>query len=155
MHSHSSCGSSRRSGKQPESEKDRDVGGIWILWNVEELEVEEMRGECCERPAQIRTEHSDGFSENETVQRDRFGEIRANRYRCDGSAKVMQTRVTGAAKNRADQRNGSSQNCDGFGKGELTCKVCRSLSTAISGESERDKECKWSQTVLRIDVDPE
>ena len=53
-----------------------------------------MRGECCERPeAQIRTEHSDGFSENETVQRDRFGEIRANRYRCDGSAKVIQSRT--------------------------------------------------------------
>ena len=119
---------------------------------MEELEVEEMRGEGCERPeAQIRTEHSDGSSENETVQRDKFGEIRANRYRCDGSAKVVQTRVTGAAKNRADQRDGSSQNCDGFG----TCKVCISLSTAMSGESERDKECKWSQTVLRIDVDPE
>ena len=34
--SYSSNSSSRRSGDQPESEKDSDVGGVWIVGNVEE-----------------------------------------------------------------------------------------------------------------------
>ena len=48
--SHSS--SSRRSGEPPESERDSDVGGVWIVGNVEELEDEEAMSEgseYCER----------------------------------------------------------------------------------------------------------
>ena len=40
MDSH--CSSNRRSGEQPESEKDSDVGGVWIVGDVEELEDEEV-----------------------------------------------------------------------------------------------------------------
>ena len=55
LDSHSS--SSRRSGEQPESEKDSDVGGVWIVANVEDLEDEEVMDEgnefCEEVPIQI------------------------------------------------------------------------------------------------------
>ena len=46
-----SSSSGRRSGDQPESEKGNDVGGLWIVGNVEEMEDEEVsdafrRGRC-------------------------------------------------------------------------------------------------------------
>ena len=53
----SSNSSSRRSGDQPESEKDSDVGGVWIVGNVEELEDEKA---------------SDALSEDGADQRDGF-----------------------------------------------------------------------------------
>ena len=39
----------RRSGERSESEKDDEVGGVWVVGNVEELEDEEMICECRER----------------------------------------------------------------------------------------------------------
>ena len=78
-----------------ESEKDDEVGGVWIVGNVEELEGEEVICECRERReveegtgrtegrsgcwAQHREDQCDGFSGNDAVQRDGFGKIRANR----------------------------------------------------------------------------
>ena len=71
---------SRRSGERCESEKDDEVGGLWIVGNVEDLEDEEM---ICERRehreveessgrpgcrskhwAQLREDRRDGFSGN-------------------------------------------------------------------------------------------
>ena len=40
---------SQRSGEQPESEMDDEVGGVAIVGNVEELEDEKKMSECRER----------------------------------------------------------------------------------------------------------
>ena len=54
--------SGRRSGDQSEAEKVSDVGGVWIVGNVEVFEDEEV---------------NDVFSEDGADQRDGFGKIRA------------------------------------------------------------------------------
>ena len=56
----------------PESETDDEVGGVWIVGNVEELEDEEVR---------------DGFSEVGAGQRDGFNKIREDRG--DGFSKIL------------------------------------------------------------------
>ena len=58
-----SSSSGRRSGDQPESEKGSDVGGLWIVGKVKEMEDEEV---------------SDAFSEDGADQRDGFSKIRAD-----------------------------------------------------------------------------
>ena len=63
--------SGRRSGDQSESEKGSDVGGVWIVGNVEEVEDEEV---------------SDAFSEDGADQRDGFSKIRADQR--DGLNKI-------------------------------------------------------------------
>ena len=68
--SHSSGSNSTRNGDQPESEKGSDVGGVWIVGNVEELEDEEV---------------SDAFSEDDADQREGFSKIRADQR--DGFSK--------------------------------------------------------------------
>ena len=62
--------SGRRSGDQSESEKGSDVGGVWIVGNVEEIEDEDV---------------SDAFSEDGADQR-------------DGFSKFVQISVTDSAK---------------------------------------------------------
>ena len=63
----SSNSSSRRCGDQPESEKDSDVGGVWIVGNVEELVDEKASDALSEDGADQR----DGFSRSRADQRDR------------------------------------------------------------------------------------
>ena len=70
----SSNSSSRRCGDQPESEKDSDVGGVWIVGNVEELEDEEASDALSEDGADQR----DGFSRSRADQREGFSKIRAD-----------------------------------------------------------------------------
>ena len=70
--------SGRRSGDQSESEKGSDVGGVWIVGNVEEMEDEEVSDAFSEDGADQR----DGFSGSRADQRDGFvffqGEGRAD-----------------------------------------------------------------------------
>ena len=122
---------SRRSGERYESEKDDEVGGVWIVGNVEELEDEEMMFECRERRgvgkgtsrpgsriecwAQISADQRDGFSKNEAVQR------------C-GSGKILSNRWSGVGQIRADQG-------DGF------CFFFEEKDTQMS-RGGRDGECK-------------
>ena len=64
--SYSSNSGSRRSGDQPESQKDSDVGGVWIVGNVEELEDEK----ASDAPSEDGADHRDGFSGSRADQRD-------------------------------------------------------------------------------------
>ena len=68
-HSSSSSSSSRWSGDQPESEKGSDVGGVWLVGNVEEFEDEEVEDG---------TDQSDGFTNIHADKRDGFSKSHAN-----------------------------------------------------------------------------
>ena len=96
-------GSGRRGGDQSESEKGSDVGGVWIVGNVEEIEDEEA---------------SDAFSEDGSDQRDGFIKIRADQR--DGLCKIRAEQRDGSSKSRADQRDGlckiRAEQRDGFNK---------------------------------------
>ena len=70
VHSYGSS-SGRRSGDQPESEKGSDVGGVWIVGNVEEMEDEAV---------------NDAFNKDGADQRDEFIKIRADQR--DGFSKI-------------------------------------------------------------------
>ena len=95
--------SGRRSRDQSESEKGIDVGGVWIVGNVEEIEDEEV---------------SDAFSEDGADRRDGFSKIRADQR--DGSSKIRADHRDGLSKIRAEQRDGFTKiredRRDGFSK---------------------------------------
>ena len=93
-------GSGRRSGDQSESEKGSDVGGVWIVGNVEEIEHEEV---------------SDVFSEDGADHRDGFIKIRADQR--DGSSKIRADQRDGFSKIPADQGDEF-----GFYSRRRTCK---------------------------------
>ena len=74
-------GSGRRSGDQSESEKGSDVGGVWIVGNVEEIEDEEV---------------SDVFSEDGAISvTDSAKFVQVNVM---NSVKFAQSNVTGSVK---------------------------------------------------------
>ena len=106
--------SGRRSGDRSESEKGSDVGGVWIVGNVDEIEDEEVSDVFSEDGADQR----DGFSKIRADQRDKFSEIRAEQR--DGFSKIREDQHDGFSKIRADQRDGSSKiradQRDGFSK---------------------------------------
>ena len=93
--------SGRRSGDQSESEKGSDVGGVWIVGYVEEIE-----------------EVSDAFSDDGADQRDGFSKIRADQLH--GSSETRADECDGISKIRAEQRDGFSKirevRRDGFSK---------------------------------------
>ena len=117
-------GSGRRSGDQSESEKGSDVGGVWIVGNVEEIEDEEVSDVFSEDGADQR----DGFSKIRADQRDEFSKIRAEQR--DGFSKIRADQRDGSSKIRADQRDGFSKipadqgDEFGFYSRRRTCK-CR------------------------------
>ena len=90
------CSSGRRMGDQSESEKGSDVGGVWIVGNVEEIEDEEV---------------SDAFSEDCADQRGGFSNTRADQgdefgfFRGEGRANVRRKR---ARRNARTDETGSS-----------------------------------------------
>ena len=124
---------SRRSGERYESEKDDEVGGVWIVGKVEELEDEEMVCECREHReveegsgrqhwAQIREDQCDGFSGNGADRCDRFSKIRADHrdgcgHNHDGFSRGDADRRDGCGETRADRRDGF-----GFYPRRKTCK---------------------------------
>ena len=93
----SKCG--RRSGDQPESGKGSDVGGVWVVGNVEEMEDEAVNDAFNEDGADQRDE----FSKIRADQRDEFSKIRADQR--DGPSKIHADQGDGFGKIRADQRD--------------------------------------------------
>ena len=77
----------------PESEKDDEVGGVWIVGNLEELADEKMICDCrerreveqsidrsgcrCEHWTQVREDQRDGCNGDDANRRDGFSIIRA------------------------------------------------------------------------------
>ena len=109
-------GSGRRSGDQSESEKGSDVGGVWIVGNVEEIEDEET---------------SDAFSEDGSDQRDGFIKIRAEQR--DGCNKIREDRRDGFSKIHADQGEEF-----GFYSRRRTCK-CQEETGETKSTSRRNR----------------
>ena len=98
-----SSSSGKRSEDQPESEKDSDVSGVWIVGNVEEMD-EEVSDAFGEDGA----EQHDGFKKNREDRRDVFSKIHADQgdgfgffIRGEGRAHVRRKRAT--RKARADE----------------------------------------------------
>ena len=127
--SHSSS-SGRRSGDQPESEKGSDVGGMWIVGNVEEMEHEEV---------------SDAFSEDGADQRDGFSKIRADQR--DEFSKIRADQRDRFHKIRADHGDGF-----GFYTRRRTCK-CQEETGETKSTSRRNRF--FALTAIEKDDDEE
>ena len=125
-----SSSSGRRSGDQPESEKGSDVGGVWIVGNVEEMEDEAV---------------SDAFNEHGADQRDGSSYIRADQR--DGFNKNREDRRDGFSKIHADQG-------DGFGlySRRRTCK-CQEETGETKRTSRRNRF--FALTAIESDDDEE
>ena len=121
----------RRSGDQSESEKGSDVGGVWIVGNVEEIEDEEV---------------SDAFSEDGADQRDGFSKIRADQR--DGSSKIRAEQRYGFNKIRADQRDGFSKIHADQG-GELRF-YSRKRTCKCQEETGETKSASWRNRFLAL-----
>ena len=105
--------SGRRSGDQSESEKGSDVGGVWIVGNVE-MEDEEVSdafsedgADQCDGLSNIRADQRDGFSGSRADQRD--GSRRSRADQRDGLSKIRAEQRDGFNKIREDRRDGFSK----------------------------------------------
>ena len=155
-------GSGRRSGDRSESEKGSDVGGVWIVGNVEEIEDEEVSDVFSEDGADQR----DGFSKIRADQRDEFSKIRAEQR--DGFSKIRADQRDGSSKIRADRRDGfckiTADQGDEFGffsrrrtckcreeTGETKCANRRNRFLALTAvESDDDEEANAIETVQEV-----
>ena len=127
--SSSSGSSGLRSGDQPESKKGPDVGGVWILGNVEEMEDEEV---------------SDGSSKIRADQRDGLSNIRAEQRH--GFNKIREDGRDGFSKIHADQGEEF-----GFFSRRRTCK-CQEET----GETKKHRRSRWlALTAIDSDDDEE
>ena len=165
--------SGRRSGDQSESEKGSDVGGVWIVGNVEEIEHEEVSDVFSEDGAdqrdgfgKIRADRRGKFNKIRAEQRDGFGKIREDQR--DGFSKIRADRYDGSSKIRADQRDGFSKiradQGDEFGfysrrrtckcreeTGETKCANRRNRFLALTAvESDDDEEVNAIETVQEV-----
>ena len=114
---YSSSSSGTRSGDQPESEKGSVVGGVWIVWNVEEMEDEEVSKAFSEDGASVKFVQISvhGFSRSRADQRDGPSKIRADHR--EGFSKIREDRRDGFNDIHADQGDGF-----GFHSRRRTCK---------------------------------
>ena len=132
-----------------ESEMDEEVGGVWIVGNVEELEDEEMMLECRER-----REVGKGTC-RKGCRIECWTQISADQ--CHGFSKIREDRRDGFSKIHADQGDGF-----GFYSRRGTCKCQEEADETknarrnnrffalASIESEQDEEVNAVEAVQEI-----